>query len=163
MHDLVRPWQTNCGLAIGACAARTACGFGLAFTLSACFEGYPQSDERILTPVEMSQAQRVEAMNVVGGRHYLEERWRYKLNDACELKVSTGDWMSGKHSTLVPLMIARVVNGFDKSDKTHSIFLQSQSIPDTSSVPLVTGANWEDAVQLMSLAQHMQRECVQHG
>lgn len=111
----------------------------------------------------MSQDQRVEAMNAVGNQHYLGERWRYRLNDVCELKVSTGSWLSRTHSNWVSLKDARVTKSFDKSDKTHDIFLEPlpHTVISGAAVPLVTGANWADAVQLMSLAQYMQRDCVQ--
>lgn len=111
----------------------------------------------------MSQDQRVEAMNAVGNQHYLGARWRYRLNDVCELKVSTGSWLSRTHSNWVSLKDARVTKSFDKSDKTHDIFLEPlpHTVISGAAVPLVTGANWADAVQLMSLAQYMQRDCVQ--
>jgi hypothetical protein len=145
--------------------ARVHCAFGVVTTLAACTDGYPQRDVQVLSPVTMSQKQRVEAMNAVGKQHYLGERWRYKFNEACELKVTTGRWFSVKHSDWVPLASVQVVRSFDRSDKTHDLFLQPKDPPsaNATSVPLLTGAQWEDAIQQMNLAQFMQRNCVQSG
>jgi hypothetical protein len=144
---------------------RVLCALGVVTVLAACADGYPQSDVPVLSPVTMTQKQRVTAMNAVGKQHYLGERWRYKFNEACELKVTTGRWFSVKHSDWVPLASVQVVKSFDRSDKTHDLFLQPKEPPaaNVTSVPLLTGAKWEDAIQQMNLAQFMQRNCVQSG
>jgi hypothetical protein len=164
-RDFADRQSGNHGSAICSAIARVLCMLGLATTLAACFDGYPQSEVPVLSPVTMSQKQRVAAMNTVGKLHYLDERWRYKLNDACELKVSTGSWFSVNHSDWVPLASTQIVKNFDKSDKTHDVLLHpvASTAPGVTPVPLVAGAKWEDAVQLMSLAQYMQRDCVQRG
>lgn len=153
-------YPVACGL-----FARALWPLGVVTALAACADGYPQSDVPVLSPVTMTQKQRVAAMNAVGKQHYLDERWRYKLNDACELKVSTGAWFSASHSDWVPLAGTQIVKSFDRSDKTHDLYLHQveQAAPEIVSVPLLTGAKWEDVVQLMALAQYMQRNCVQSG
>jgi hypothetical protein len=162
------PSRGYCGVGLSAPLHHILCRvclLGFVALVSACADGYPQNDGPVVLPVTMSQEERIEAMNEVGQRYYLGERWRYRLNDACELKVSTGRWPRSTHSTWIPLISARVIKGFDKSDKTHDIFLESYqpSSPNSSPVPLLTGANWADSVQLMSLAQYMQHDCLQSG
>jgi hypothetical protein len=165
VKDVIAQGPVNRVLATFYLSARGLCCTSFAALLVGCGGGYPQGDGAVLSPVTMSQGQRVAAMNAVGKLHYLEERWRYKLNDACELKVSTGSRISGNNSDWVSLEHARVVKSFDRSDKTHDIFLQAidPTVSKVESVPLVTGAKWEDAVHLMSLAQFMQRDCLHTG
>lgn len=144
---------------------RVLFAIGVVTTLTGCLHGYPQNDSHVISPVTMTQKQRVAAMNAVGKQHYLDQRWRYKLNETCELKVTTGSWFSVSHSDWVPLGSTQIVKSFDRSDKTHDLYLHqgSQTSPEFNSVPLVTGAKWEDAVQLMALAQYLRRNCVQSG
>jgi hypothetical protein len=165
VKGLIAHGPVNRVLATFCLSARGLCCTSFAALMVGCEGGYPQGDGAVLSPVTMSQGQRVAAMNAVGKLHYLEERWRYKLNDACELKISTGSRLSGNNSDWVSLERARVVKSFDRSDKTHDIFLQSTdtTVSRVESVPLVTGAKWADAVHLMSLAQFMQRDCMQRG
>lgn len=134
-----------------------------AIPLAGCIEGYPHNVAPV-TPVEnMSQQQRIAALNEAGNLHYLEDRWRYKLNKQCELRVTQGEWWSKSHSDWVPLDDVRIVRGFDRSDKTHDILLETAQTRSTRTEPLalLAGANWADAVHVLSLAQHIQRDCAE--
>lgn len=129
--------------------------------LAACLEAYPHNMAPV-TPVEnMSQKQRIAALNDAGKLRYLEQRWRYRLNKQCELRITNGRWLSAHHSEWIPLRESWIARGFDKSDKTHDIFLEPAPTGDTPAKPqtLLAGAHWADAVHIMSLAQHIQRDC----
>ena len=134
-----------------------------AMPLTGCIEGYPHNVAPVASVESMSQQQRIAALNAAGKLHYLEERWRYKLNKQCELRVTSGDWWSRSHSEWIPLHDAHIVRGFDRSDKTHDIFLETPEDRGARSapLPLLAGANWADALHIMSLAQHIQRDCAQ--
>lgn len=134
-----------------------------AIPLAGCIEGYPHNVAPV-TPVEnMSQQQRIAALNEAGNLHYLENRWRYQLNKQCELRVTQGEWWSKSHSDWVPLDDVRILRGFDRSDKTHDILLETAHARSTRTEPLalLAGANWADAVHVLSLAQHIQRDCAE--
>jgi hypothetical protein len=134
-----------------------------AITLAGCVEGYPNNVAPVASVESMSQQQRIAALNAAGKLHYLEERWRYKLNKQCELRVTQGEWWSKSHSEWIPLDDVRIVRGFDRSDKTHDIFLETTQDRGGRSEPLtlLAGANWADVVHVFSLAQHIQRDCTQ--
>lgn len=134
-----------------------------AIPLAGCLEGYPHNVAPVASVESMSQQQRIAALNAAGNLHYLEERWRYKLNKQCELRVTNGEWWTRSHSDWIPLHEVRIVRGFDRSDKTHDIFLERAEDRGTRSapLPLLAGANWADALHIMSLAQHIQRDCAQ--
>ena len=134
-----------------------------AIPLTGCIEGYPHNVAPVASVESMSQKQRIAALNAAGKMHYLEDRWRYKLNKRCELRVTSGEWWSKSHSDWIPLDDVRIVRGFDRSDKTHDIFLETAQDRGTRSapLPLLAGANWADALHILSLAQHIQRDCAQ--
>jgi hypothetical protein len=134
-----------------------------AIPLAGCIEGYPHNVAPVASVESMSQQQRIAALNAAGKMHYLEDRWRYKLNKQCELRVTSGEWWSKSHSDWIPLDDVRIVRGFDRSDKTHDIFLETAQDRGTRSapLPLLAGANWADALHILSLAQHIQRDCAQ--
>nr|WP_315465430.1 hypothetical protein [uncultured Rhodoferax sp.] len=135
----------------------------VAIPMAGCTEGYPHNVAPVLSVESMSQQQRIAALNATGKLHYLEDRWRYKLNQQCELRVTNGAWWSKRHSDWIPLDDVRIVRVFDRSDKTHDIFLetaQDQGARATP-LPLLAGANWADAIHILSLAQHIQRDCAQ--
>lgn len=125
--------------------------------MAACSDGYPPNDEPMVSPVTMSQEERLDLMNEIGDSSYLTERWRYKLNDDCQIRVSTGEWFSITHSIWVAIDVARLVTAFDRERKTHAVELQ---IADSEPVPLLTGANWPDAMQFYSAVKFLQRDCV---
>jgi hypothetical protein len=128
-----------------------------ALWMAACSDGYPPNDETALSPVTMSQDERLDLMNEIGDSSYLPERWRYKFNEECELRVSTGEWFSITHGAWLALDSARLVRGFDKASKTHAVQLQS-AVSDPE--PLLMGANWPDAMQFFSAVQFLQKDCL---
>lgn len=131
--------------------------------LAGCIEGYPNNVAPVIPVENMSQQQRIAALNEAGNLHYLEDRWRYKLNKQCELRVTSGEWWSKGHSDWIPLNDVRIVRGFDRSDKTHDILLETAQARSTRTEPLalLAGANWADAVHVLSLAQHIQQDCAE--
>lgn len=133
--------------------------------LTGCIEGYPHNLGPV-TPVEnMSQNQRLKALNDAGKRYYLGERWRYKLNKQCELRVTRGDWFTASHSDWIPLDKARVSRSFDRADKTYDVSLETPLANESRSAPsaLIAGANWADSLHITAIAQHLQRDCSQNG
>jgi hypothetical protein len=134
----------------------------MAVLCSACLKGYPQNEVPVLSPNEMTQVQRIEALNQIGQLHYLDRKWSYRLNGACELRVTEGAWLSKEHSPWLSLPSAKISMSYDKTDKTHDVLLQYPQVGrlSPSKISLIEGANWADAVHLMSLAQHAQQKCL---
>ncbi len=135
-------------------AIRTWLIVGAGLVCVACTDGYPGKHAPVLTPAEMTQTQRLKQINDIGRRAYLETRWKYKLNESCDLKVSRGRLFS-KKSVVVSLKQGHVVRSVDRTDKTHDIHLRLVN----SMVPLLETANWADSVSFYTLVSHVQRAC----
>ena len=153
---------TSPNQAAGATVIRLAKRLGIAFCAAvfcaACLDGYPGNYAPVLTPVEMTQSQRLQSMNQIGQQAYLDTRWRYKLTDVCELKVTTGGFFS-RESKVILLKQNVVVRSVDRSDKTHDVHMKSLNSAANGLLPLLETANWADAVSLFALATHVQRDC----
>ena len=63
------PWQCTVLLPVVALCA-------------GCVDSYPTQDVVTVSPYEMTQAQRIEALNVLGARAGTEGRWRYAVDEA---------------------------------------------------------------------------------
>ena len=110
-------------------------------------------------PAEMTQSQRLQSMNQIGQQVYLDTRWRYKLTDVCELKVTSGGLFS-RESKVISLKQGVVVKSVDPSDKTHDVHIKALNTSANELHPLLETANWSDAVSLFTLATQVQRDCL---
>jgi hypothetical protein len=136
-------------------AARLAVALTVGTLCVACGDGYPGDTDVVLTPAEMSQLQRLDRLNAIGRQPYLDARWRYKLTEACDLKVSKGR-LFAKQSVLIPLKNGRIVKSTDRVDKSHDVHLQQSE----QNIPLLESATWVDSVSFFSLVSHLQRDCI---
>lgn len=126
---------------------------------TACLDGYPGNYTPVLMPAEMTQSQRLQSMNQIGQQVYLDTRWRYKLTDVCELKVTSGGLFS-RESKVISLKQGVVVKSVDPSDKTHDVHIKALNTSANELHPLLETANWSDAVSLFTLATQVQRDCL---
>ena len=129
---------------------------------SACSDGYPTIDVPVLAPGEMTQAQRLREMNQIGRLAYFDTRWRYTLNDVCDLKVTTGAWFD-KKSTSIALQGGQIVRNIDHEDKTYDIHLKQIESSVRGVIPLLETANWADSVSFYTLVNHVRRDCIQEA
>ncbi|WP_377160647.1 hypothetical protein ACFJIX_13125 [Roseateles sp. UC29_93] len=97
--------------------ARVVSVLAFAALLGSCSEGYPGEDRPLVSPFDMSNAERVAELNVVG-RDAPGPRWRYALGDGCALEVEQGSEKDKRRVvvTLKRSMDAEVV--FDSEAKT---------------------------------------------
>ena len=89
----------------------------------ACSEGYPADDLASVSPFEMTQGQRITALNEVGAQAQKKVKWRYALESACILKVKQRpnwrSWSTGRHR----LDEASVETRFDRDAEVHHVQL----------------------------------------
>lgn len=135
----------------------------LVFLGAACTDGYPQEDELVLDPKDMTQLQRLEKMNELGDKPYLDLRWRYKLTPPCNLEITAAEKFGSKTSTSVPLSSAQVKKSYDSQEKSNDIHLMFEQSSAGTSVPVLEGAKWLDAMQLISVLQHVIGDCDDPG
>lgn len=127
--------------------------------LGACSEGYPGEDRPIVSPFDMSNAERVAELNVVG-TDAPGERWRYALRDGCTLEVEQG---SGKDKRRVAVTLKRSMDAevvFDNATKTYDVALIDRSGEAARPVATVLKSDgWTYATQATLLVDLLIRDC----
>ncbi len=142
---------------------RVAITVALAPLLGSCSEGYPGEDRPIISPFDMSNAQRVAELNVVG-RDSPGARWRYALRDGCALEVEQG---SGKEKRRVVVTLKRSMDAevvFDSATKTYDVALLERSGDEARTVAtLLKTDGWTYATQGSLLVDLLIRDCARSG
>lgn len=99
-----------------------------------CSDGYPTDDLANVSPFEMTQGQRITALNEVGAQAQKKVQWRYALESACILKVKQRpnwrSWSTGRHR----LDEASVETRFDRDADVHHVQLAPRGVADPVSV-----------------------------
>ncbi|QPF74126.1 hypothetical protein G8A07_15190 [Roseateles sp. DAIF2] len=134
----------------------------LAALLFGCADGYPDQDAALISPFDMSQSQRLAALNGLGREARGERRgWHYALESGCrlrtELRQRGEDKQTGRHA-LVSAM--EVLLQFDKAARRYELFLTadaSEAAPRLAR--LYDSARWTDAVQARLLLRLLIRDC----
>jgi hypothetical protein len=54
---------------------------------AACIDGYPQQDEPLRNPFDMTMSQRLVEMNELGRAAHPERSWQYEMLPGCLLRV----------------------------------------------------------------------------
>lgn len=130
----------------------------LAALLAGCDQGYPAHDAAPDSPFEMSQAQRIAALNLLGSEVDDKVRWRYALNGDCVLDVKQrGGWLRTS-TTQVRLDEVSVETGARVDGPGHRVRL----VPSGSAAPPVTLLRSEGprpAQQASLLVKLLKRDC----
>lgn len=134
---------------------------GLATLLVACSDGYPSADAPRLQPRLMSAGELVDALNELGARRHLEQRWRYKLLADCRLEVSVQHGLRRRSVEQVLLSGADVRVQFDPDARVYDVRVQPsvEETADESGVSALKTTRWSDNVQVQSLLQHLVQAC----
>jgi hypothetical protein len=126
---------------------------------AACTEGYPSEDAPFVHPFDLTQAQRLAAMNRIGQDAHQHLRWRYHLEPGCVLVVKAHQPDEPTRKLSLPLLDATVNNGSDDMNRTFNVLLQPAN-PANEPAPLVLAAHRRpDALRMRSLLQSMQFSC----
>lgn len=127
--------------------------------LGSCSEGYPGEDRPLVSPFDMSNAERVAELNVVG-RDSPGPRWRYALREGCTLEVEQG---GGKDKRRVAVTLKRSMDAevvFDDATKTYDVALIDRSVDaGTPFATLLKTDKWTYATQGSLLVDLLIRDC----
>ncbi|MDP2817185.1 MAG: hypothetical protein Q8O29_02705 [Polaromonas sp.] len=126
---------------------------------TACSDGYPGGEARVLSSSEMNVDQLVTAMNVLGEKPHLPSRWRYALEPGCVLEVRKRRSGMSRQTIAVSLYEADVSMKQGIADQAFDIQLEPAEKSLTVTVPVLKGGKWADAVHMRSLLIHLQRSC----
>lgn len=139
--------------------ARVMIVLAFASLLGSCSEGYPGEDRTLVSPFDMSNAQRVAELNVVG-RDSPGARWRYALRDGCALEVEQG---SGKDKRRVVVTLKRSMDAevvFDNATKTYDVALIDRSAATPAPIAILLKTDgWTYATQGSLLVDLLIRDC----
>ena len=138
------PWQRTALLAVAASCA-------------GCVESYPTQDVVTVSPYEMTQAQRVEALNLLGAHGRDRTRWRFAIDSKCVLSISHPQAGAGWGTTNHRLDKASIESRFDKMEDVHYVELSSESA--AAPIPVLTGADRLAALQGSLLLKLLKRDC----
>jgi hypothetical protein len=122
-------------------------------------DGYPSEDAPDVNPGEMTQAQRIEAMNRLGAGANPNVRWRYQLLPECTVEVMAR--RAGRRSLVLRLSLldASIGLDFDKGNSTHEVRVRPQQGLNQQDVSVLDSPRWTDAVVMQSLLNHVQQGC----
>jgi hypothetical protein len=133
----------------------------LSFTLQACSDGYPNEDAVLISPFDMRNEQRIEALNQIGARAHREQNWHFELAETCQLKVShkrQGSRAQARELRLDRSMDIEMV--FEKQDETFDLHLMASADADADRLaPMLVSTAWTEAVQADLLLQLLIRDC----
>ncbi len=131
-----------------------------ALLLAAC-TGYPSEDEAPPSPFDLSNAERLQALQAIGAKANRPERSRFALDADCRLRVTrAGGGTPAEPFEHVLAPGQHVGISFDKVDRVFEVHLLSEAGAGGQRLGLLLrSAHWMQASQADLLVQLMIRDC----
>ncbi len=126
-----------------------------ALLLGACSDGYPTEDVSQIEPSGMTQAQLLQALNALGAEPQLDKRWRYELEEGCELRVEVRDGSPPERR----LSLEGATFGQRSQDGLTEVLLAPRAADESASIVVLETRRWTDAVRIRSLLTHLKLSC----
>ena len=126
---------------------------------AACMDGYPTEDALILNPFDMTQPQRLVAMNSIGDEAHAQRSWSYALLPGCVLLIDVDGELGPRPAFEVALLGSVIEIARDREDNTFNVAVaeQGESTPAVASV--LESDNWALASRAHLLLRVLQRGC----
>jgi hypothetical protein len=137
---------------------RLALASGAALAALACSDGYPTDDEHNVSPFDMTQDERLHAMNLLAREVSVDQRREYRMGADCTLEISRRPQGTQQPSQHVPLKGTDVTVQFDPDAKVYVVGLLARGAKDEPTAVL-EAAKWIDAIRMRSLLQSTRRDC----
>ncbi|MBS1179953.1 MAG: hypothetical protein H6R06_4365 [Proteobacteria bacterium] len=122
-----------------------------------CVDSYPTENVVTVSPYEMTQLQRIEALNALGAQGRNRQRWRYAIEAGCVLSVSHRPAGAGWATTSYRLDETSIETGYDKVEDSHYLELAGDSA--AAPVRVLAGADRLAAQQGSLLLKLLKRDC----
>lgn len=145
------------GARIEACARMALAGVAL-LAMAACLDGYPQRQEPILSPYDMSQDQRLAQMNALGAQ--MPQRWAYALMPGCVLRVDIDGPQGASPSRDIPLLGQVVAVSGNRDQSGFQVALQRSDRRDAQAALVLESEKWTDASWTQLLLRLLQKGCM---
>ena len=130
---------------------------------SGCVDGYPRHHAVDVPPGDMTQAQRIEAMNQLGKESNPDGPWHYNLLPHCTLEVMARRSGKPRLSSKLPVRDAIIAVDFDREDETFEVRVRPQEGLNQLGVSVLDSPRWIDAVVMRSLLDRVRQGCSQRA
>ena len=119
-------------------------------------DGYPTQDEVSVLPLEMTQAQRLQAMNHLGQDAHSEFTWLCRTIPGCSLQWAVQGGDSGKETAQVPLRGAAIDLRLDKIDQVYGVQVRPAGASNLDESTLMLSKSWAQAMTMNHLIRSLQ-------
>ncbi len=126
---------------------------------AACTEGYPREDALILNPFNMTQKQRLAAMNAIGDDANSQRRWRYALLPGCVLRIDVDSALGSRPALEVALLGSVIEVARDREDNTFNVAVAEPGDNTPAAASILESDNWPLASRTHLLLRVLQRGC----
>ncbi len=140
------------------CLARALVAGALALGMAACFDGYPQQQEPMVSPYDMTQAQRLAQMNALGMQ--ADRRWTYELLPGCVLRVDVDGPQGEAAARDIPLLGQAVALSANRGEGGYQVELQSAAGGQARGALVIASEKWTDASWTQLLLRLLQKGCM---
>lgn len=141
------------------CLARLAALSCMCMALTACGQGYPTEDEALLLHHGLSREETLVAMNLLGSRKHLDQRWSYELTAQCELVIGSKHGVDTGQLALVALKKARTLVIKDAAGRAFDVVVQMPQESGEVRQVVLRGTHWVDASQMKWLLEYAPTHC----
>ena len=134
-----------------------------ALVLSACADGYPTEDVVGLNATEMSQPQRLSAMNELGQDAHPDSTWIYRAMPGCSLQWTVHDADAVTQTVHLPLPELGIQIRFDKVDRIYNVQVRPPEASKLEELTILQSTRWVDAIEMRLLLRWFQISCTGNG
>ena len=126
---------------------------------AACMDGYPTEDALILSPFNMTQTQRLVAMNAIGDDAHAKRSWSYKLLPGCLLRIDVDGELGPRPAFEVPLLGSVIEIARDRAGNTFNVAVADPGDSPQAATAVLESQDWALASRTQLLLRVLQRGC----
>lgn len=136
-------------------------GFACAALLmgAACIDGYPTQDALILNPFNMTQNQRLLAINTLGHDAHPDRSWSYDLLPGCVLRIDVDGEQGERPAFEVALLGSVIEIARDRTDNTFNVAVAERGDSGQAAASVMESEDWALASRTQLLLRVLQRGC----
>ncbi|MDP3226418.1 MAG: hypothetical protein Q8N13_00370 [Acidovorax sp.] len=157
--------QTPCDQVLAICFDRALQGWRLAFSAlavaagAACMDGYPTQDAPAIDPLDMTQHQRLEQMNALGGDAHPDRKWSYVLLPGCVLRIDVHGTPGPRTAMGIPLRGATVKVATDRADDTFDVEVHPANPAARGEITVLEAQEWARAIGMSRTLRILEKGC----
>jgi hypothetical protein len=122
-------------------------------------DGYPTEDALILSPFNMTQKQRLVAMNAIGDDAHAKRSWSYALLPGCVLRIDADGELGPRPAFEVTLLGSVIEIARDRVDNTFNVAVADPGDSPKAVTAVLESQDWALASRTQLLLRVLQRGC----